>query len=244
MRNCTDITLILDRSGSMEEGKDDMEGALKHFINEQKKVTMDECVFTEIHFDAPSAFYASNHVATQLDWYIKKTPNPIPISQVGEIKIDPRGGTALLDAVGRTIIETGQRLSKMQECDRPNKVLIIILTDGQENSSREFSRERVMTMVKEQEQQYNWTFVFLGANIDAYAGAESIGSCSSNALNFSKSRGSTKKMSDTLSKSVSTYRAAGGQSVGTQCNFFGGEDCRDEVDSLKVANEKLSATSN
>ena len=87
----------------------------------------------------------------------------------------PRGSTALLDAVGRAINETGDRLAKTPEQDRPGLVVFVIVTDGQENSSKEFSKARIKEMIDEQQKKYNWQFTFLGANQDAFAEAGGIG---------------------------------------------------------------------
>ena len=81
----------------------------------------------------------------------------------------PRGSTALYDAIGRTINEVGARLAATPEPDRPGKVIVAILTDGQENASTEFSRETIATMISHQQKAYAWEFVFLAANHDENA---------------------------------------------------------------------------
>jgi hypothetical protein len=87
----------------------------------------------------------------------------------------PRGGTALLDAVGRAINETGERLARMPEEDRPGLVIFVVMTDGEENSSKEFSKARIKEMIQHQQEVYNWHFTFLGANQDAFAEAGGMG---------------------------------------------------------------------
>lgn len=83
--------------------------------------------------------------------------------------------TALLDAVGRAINETGQRLAVMPEHERPGLVVFVIITDGQENSSHEFTKTQIKELIKHQQTKYAWQFTFLGANQDAFAEARSIG---------------------------------------------------------------------
>jgi hypothetical protein len=83
--------------------------------------------------------------------------------------------TALLDAVGRAINETGARLAAMEETDRPGLVVFVVMTDGLENSSREFTRSTIKEMIERQQKVYNWHFTFLGANQDAFAEAQSLG---------------------------------------------------------------------
>jgi uncharacterized protein YegL len=77
----------------------------------------------------------------------------------------PRGNTALLDAVGKTINTLGEKLAKMDEAARPGKVIVLIITDGQENASREFNQTRVKEMIERQQNVYKWEFIFFGANI-------------------------------------------------------------------------------
>jgi hypothetical protein len=92
--------------------------------------------------------------------------------------------TALLDAMGKTITATGERLAAMAEADRPGHVIFVTLTDGLENASKEWTRERVFSMVKEQTDTYGWTFVYLGANQDAVAVGQSMGIASGNTITY------------------------------------------------------------
>ena len=87
----------------------------------------------------------------------------------------PGGCTALMDAIGRTINNVGQRLANTPEEERPSHVIFVITTDGYENASREFSRGKIKNMIEHQQEKYSWQFLFLGAGIDAYHEAESIG---------------------------------------------------------------------
>lgn len=124
MRNdMCDVTLVVDRSGSMVSIWKEAEGGINAFIDEQKK-NAGECVFTLVHFDSEYEFVHKG----------------VPIGQVGSYALQPRGMTALLDAVGRAINEAGERLSAMPEAERPLLVAFVIVTDGQENASHEFSK--------------------------------------------------------------------------------------------------------
>jgi hypothetical protein len=97
----------------------------------------------------------------------------VPIGQVPKYTLVPRGSTALLDAVGRAINETGARLAGMNEADRPGLVLFAVVTDGYENSSREFTKSKIKEMIAHQASNYSWHFNFLGADQNAFAeGAE------------------------------------------------------------------------
>lgn len=88
---------------------------------------------------------------------------------------DPHGGTAMYDGIGTAIDEIGKWLSVMDESDRPSKNLIVIMTDGEENSSRKYTAEKVKDMIKHQEEKYNWTFVYMGTDITTNEHADKIG---------------------------------------------------------------------
>ena len=157
-QNLTDITLVVDRSGSMEAISDDAEGGINAFVTAQARRPGD-AVLTLVQFD------------TKYDFVHRG----LAISQVPKFTLVPRGATALLDAVGRAIDETGARLAAMPEADRPGLVAFVIVTDGLENSSKEFTRARVRQMIEHQQQKYQWHFTFLAANAEAFAEAEEIG---------------------------------------------------------------------
>ena len=154
----TDITMVIDRSGSMQSIRSDAEGGVNSFI-EQQRNEPGETLLTLVQFDA------------KYDFVERGTP----ISQVKPYQLVPRGSTALLDAVGRAINETGARLSAMPESDRPALVVFVIVTDGQENSSREFQRSQIRQMIEHQQSAYNWQFTFLAANQDAFAEGAAMG---------------------------------------------------------------------
>ncbi len=156
--NLTDITVIFDRSGSMQACRDDAEGGLNAFIETQKKQPGD-CLLTLVDFNTHYRFL---HKAK-------------PIADVPSYELVPYGGTALYDAVGRAINETGARLAAMPEDDRPGLVICVIVTDGQENSSVEFKRDQIKAMITEQQEKYSWQFVFLAANQDAFEAGGSVG---------------------------------------------------------------------
>lgn len=154
----TDITVVLDRSGSMSACREEAENGFNHFVAEQAK-RPGQAVLTLVQFDTEYEFV---HRA-------------VPIGAVPKFSLVPRGSTALLDAVGRAINETGARIRDMPESDRPGLVVFVILTDGLENSSREFSGPKVKQMIEHQEQVYSWQFTYLGANQDAFAEAAKLG---------------------------------------------------------------------
>lgn len=117
-----------------------------------------------------------------------------------------RGSTALLDAVGKTILDVGYRMSIMNESDRPNKVIFVITTDGLENASREFTYVKVNELIKHQQEKYNWEFIFLGANIDAVKEADNLGISVGNAYNFKANHAGIADMFCCVCESVSEKR--------------------------------------
>lgn len=153
-----DVTVVLDRSGSMESCKVEAENGLNHFIDQQRQQS-GECLFSLVQFDTDYEFVHQGE----------------PIGKIPKFTLIPRGMTALLDAVGRAITETGERLAKMTESDRPGLVVFVIITDGQENSSHEFTKTQIKTLIEQQQTQYQWQFTFLGANQDAFAEAQALG---------------------------------------------------------------------
>jgi uncharacterized protein YegL len=168
MRNdLTDITLVVDRSGSMSQVREDAEGGINSFIENQAKEP-GEALLTLVQFDTEYEFVHRG----------------IPIANVPKYHLRPRGMTALLDAVGRAINETGERLAKMNEKDRPGLVIFVVMTDGLENSSREFTKHQLKEMIDRQQRDYNWHFTFLGANQDAFAEAREIGIDALGAANY------------------------------------------------------------
>lgn len=159
MRNdLTDITLIIDRSGSMASIQSDAQGGINTFIAEQKKLP-GEARLTIVEFD---------------DKY-DVVCDGVDIKSEINYKLVPRGGTALLDAVGKTINTVGARLGKLEEKDRPGLVIVLIVTDGEENSSREFSREKIKEMISHQSDVYKWQFTYIGSDISTFEEAGSIG---------------------------------------------------------------------
>lgn len=159
MRNdLTDITIVVDRSGSMRLMQADAEGGINEFIRSQK-TQPGQANLTLVEFD------------TTIDFVYRG----IPLAEAKDYKLVPRGSTALLDAVGQSINATGERLAKMAEADRPGIVIMVVVTDGGENASKEFKRDQIRSMVEHQTNTYRWKFVYLGANQDAFAESGNMG---------------------------------------------------------------------
>ncbi len=111
-----------------------------------------------------------------------------PIADVPLLDLQPRGMTALYDAVGRLTTEIGQELAARPERERPGKVIVVVLTDGHENASVEWTHEAVHAAITRQEQQFSWDFLFLGANMDAVAVAKGMGFQPDKAITYATSK--------------------------------------------------------
>jgi hypothetical protein len=158
----THIYVLLDRSGSMEAIRDDVIGGFNAFLAEQQ-ADGDDARLTLVQFDTqdPAEVVAAD----------------VPIRAVRPLTAAtfvPRGGTPLLDATGRLIARADARAAVTSLAHEPEHIVFLTITDGEENSSREFSRSTILRMVREREAR-GWTFAFLSAGLDAYAEAGGLG---------------------------------------------------------------------
>jgi uncharacterized protein YegL len=161
-KGLTEMVLILDKSGSMNVIRNDVVGGLNAFIEEQKKVPS-EATFTLVEFD--------NDIQTIFDNIDIKRMKPFETEDY-----NPGGSTALLKAVSITIDKVGERLANTKEENRPEKVIVAIMTDGEENSSgSDYSKEKLGEKIKHQTEKYSWDFIFLGANFDVFSDGASYG---------------------------------------------------------------------
>ena len=191
-QNHTEIICIIDRSGSMEPITTESIEGFNNFLNEQKRE----------EGTASVTLYLFNNKLNLI--YENLSINSIPY--LDQNNYIPDGGTALLDALGTVIDSTGVRLSNTPEPRRPEKVLICILTDGQENQSRIYSRAEILKKITHQTVNYNWIFVFLGANQDSFSEAEKIGISKDYTSGFNSSKTGTTAGFKKLSKMTSSAR--------------------------------------
>lgn len=151
--NYSHLILILDRSGSMSSIKDKMNEGIASFLKEQSEQP-GECTISIFHFN-------------------EKTDNVFSFKDIKDksifdrVFIEPAGMTALNDAVGQVFKSEGTKLAAMNELERPSKVMVTIVTDGFENSSREYSSKDIRDMIEHQRTKYSWLIDFMGCNEDA-----------------------------------------------------------------------------
>lgn len=211
-KNLTEIIFIIDRSGSMISIREDMIGGFNAFIQEQQKLP-DECKVSCYQFDTGGwGVFNEDNSSVVETLYEEKPLDKVPLLTT-ETFI-PRGGTPLYEAVAIVVKKVGDRLATVEESQRPEKVLVVCITDGEENSSRDWTAKQVKQMIQHQEEKYNWEFVYLGANQDAWAVGGNMGIKSSSTLRYVATSGGTEAMFASLSSKTMHYRASSELSKG------------------------------
>jgi hypothetical protein len=187
----TQIVCIADRSGSMSSIIDDSIGGYNSFLEEQKKLK-DKATLTLALFDDQYELVYDN----------------VDVQKVEKITKDvwmPRGMTALYDAIGKTITTIKANHAKLGK-EAPGKVLCVIITDGQENSSKEYKLNDVKKLIKNSEED-NWNFMYLAANQDAFAVGSSFGVSTNNTINYTATAAGVFYMSAKMSAASMSYRS-------------------------------------
>jgi hypothetical protein len=192
-KGLTEIIFILDRSTSMYFIQSVAISGFNEFLAEQK-LQSGEANFTLVLFNHEYAV-------------VKDGINIQSVEPLTEEVYVTSGMTAYFDAVGTTIESVGHRLSNTPEEQRPEKVIFVILTDGEENSSKKYTGSKIKEMSQHQEEKYSWKFIFLAANQDAMISSGAIGI--SNYANFAFTPQAMGNTYSTLSKSISNYRDTG-----------------------------------
>lgn len=193
----TYLIFVIDRSGSMASIRDDMIGGFNTFIKSQKDAKLGDCRVFAYKFDN---IYETMFEDVDL--------NDVPA--LDRQNYVPRDMTALYDAVATTIDNMGARLANMKEEDRPEKVLVVTITDGEENSSRKFNQQNVADRIKTQREQYNWDFAYIGANQDAWAVGTSMNVAAAATMNYVADSAGTARAFSKLCASTSDYRSTKG----------------------------------
>ncbi|MCK5849366.1 MAG: VWA domain-containing protein, partial [Kiritimatiellae bacterium] len=192
-KGLTELVFILDRSGSMGGLESDTIGGFNSVLTKQK-AEKGEANITTVLFDDK---YELLH-----DRY-----NIHKISQITEKEYFVRGTTALLDAIGKTIHKIGNAQKYAGDSECAEKVMFVIITDGMENASVEYSHRQIKKMIKKQKNKYAWEFIFLGANIDAVEAAGRFGIDKDRAANYHSDSKGTMLNYEVISETVSMVRA-------------------------------------
>lgn len=231
-KNFTHIVALLDRSGSMTKVQNDTIGGFNTFVEEQKKVPGD-ATLTLVQF--------SDKCET--------TFSDVPLAHVAQLNTDtykPSGWTALNDALAKTVNDVGAKLSAMPENERPSKVVVLVMTDGEENNSRTFrgpvGLQKLSSMVTHQKEKYSWEFVFIGANIDSFAAAAGYGIGANNVINYTADAFGQQNAFKSISKGLAAQRTAAFVGAAAPLNFFENEANLRSVDSNTLDVSEISET--
>lgn len=187
----THLYFLLDRSGSMQSIKLDTEGGFAAFVAEQaSNVDGGECRVTLAQFDnAYEVVYRD-----------------LPLADVPPLQLQPRGSTALLDAMGRLVTEAGAALAALPEDQRPGTVVVAVMTDGLENASTEWTHPAIKALVEQQTNDFRWQFLYMGADQDAIEVGASLGVDRAHSVTYG--RGKTREAMRATSAKVSGLRTA------------------------------------
>jgi len=191
-KNLTEMVFILDRSGSMSGLEKDTVGGYNSLLEKQRKEE-GEAMVTTVLFDDR---YEIIHSGAD----IKKVEN------ITEKEYYARGMTALYDAIGKTVNMVGERHKMLPSSLVPSKTVVVIITDGFENSSTEYSLRHVKSIIERQKEKFGWEFIFLGANIDAESTAEGMGIERERAVTYQANSKGTQNVYCAMANTVSDVR--------------------------------------
>ncbi len=216
----TIVMMVIDKSGSMASNRQIVVNSFNEYIQTvvQKKNKGDKMLFSMLQFDT--------------DIYKPEKYDLTPIEDVKEMTLEdyqPLGGTAMYDGIGNAMEYID---GKLKGKTRKPAVLFVIITDGEENSSREYKSEGIKQMIEERTKKGNYSFVYLGANQDAWAASSKMGISAVNTAAFSASNSGTKRMMETVGTSSVAFMACargvgggggGSDSVSKNYKAFGSE---------------------
>lgn len=191
-KNLTEMVFILDRSCSMGGLEADTIGGYNRLLEKQRKEVGDAVVTTVLFDDRYEMIH--DRVAIKI------------IKDITNKEYYARGATALLDAIGKTINYVGNGHKNALESEVPDKTMVVIITDGFENASREYLLPQVKKMIEHQKEKYGWEFLFLGANIDAVSTASSMGITADRAVTYEADSEGTRMNFDAVSHVVGCVR--------------------------------------
>jgi uncharacterized protein YegL len=215
------ISILLDRSGSMERIRNDIIGGFNTFLNPQKQHS-GYATLSLTQFDLPNGGKPR----------FEEVYHFIPIQNVAELTTStfiPRGNTPLFDALGESITKLGEHLSSMPEEVRPFKVIYVVITDGEENSSKKFSKQQILEMINHQIESYKWDFVFLSADPAAFREAQTLGFRSNQSMVYAANTIGVRTMYSSFGEATSKVRSGLKDSV-----TFTEEDRKKQKDAEKA----------
>lgn len=194
-KNMTELVFILDKSGSMAGLENDTIGGFNSMLQKQKTVD-GECRITTVLFSSGCTLL---HDRIDIRAVAPMTDREYYVG----------GSTALLDAIGSTIDKLVTVQKNTAEDYRADQVMFVIITDGEENSSRRYSAEQVRRMITHEKEKYGWEFIFLGANIDAVQTASAFGISADRAVDYVPDARGTQLNFEAMAAAAASYRATG-----------------------------------
>ena len=216
----THIDILLDRTGSMQSIKDDVIGGTNAFIEDQANEP-GECTMSLTQFD------------TQDPQEVLFDFKPIAeATKLDSNNYVPRSGTPLVYSMMQRIIQLGMKLAKMPEDERPEKVICVIYTDGEENQSSNFeddfkhplyTADKLKELVKKQEKEFNWIFTFLGADQDAFAAGGQYGFNAGSTMSVGKTGIGTRAAYMATSHNIKAARCAHSAAEAVDCMAYSTE---------------------
>jgi Mg-chelatase subunit ChlD len=222
--NLTQITIVLDRSGSMASVREATISGFNEFVDGQKAVPGDARL-------ALILFDSENSYEVVFDRALRDVPD------LTAETYNPRGGTPLLDALGRAISELGAKLSKMPAQERPGKIVIVTMTDGLENASENYTAAQIAGLIKHQREVYKWEFLFLGANQDAILTGEELNIPRTNSVTYVACAAGTENVMRATASNVASFRKTGSH-AGLNYTEVQRKAAVEGIDEKKKASEK------
>ena len=189
----TELAIILDRSGSMASVAHDMEGGFDKFMADQRATPNGDCRVSLTQFDSLG---------------VETLYNGKALADVPRLVLEPRGNTPLLDAVGKTVVALRERIGREAAPADGRRVLVLVITDGEENASVEYTKAQVKTLVEGQ-RAAGWDFIYLGANVDAFAEAGGMGIAAASTSPYTATPTGVAHGFSAASSRVASYRAGG-----------------------------------
>jgi hypothetical protein len=189
------IAILLDRSGSMETMRDDAVAGFNAFVADQRALPGEATL-----------------LLAQFDDRYDMVYDAIPLAEVPPLTAEvfvPRGATALLDAIGRTLNDVRARLARLPADRRPSRVAVVVITDGRENSSQEFTAEMVRRMIETHRSVHGWEILFLGTSEQAIEDSRALGVDASHTTSFSPTAVGMRRAFEAISQTIRTHRAGG-----------------------------------
>lgn len=199
MKDSTEIAVVIDESGSMDGLTDETISSFNKFLADQQALPGDATMTITL--------FNTNHRQLCVGKPLKE------VKPLGKGEYKANGYTALLDAIGITIDTVGKKLAEMSEAERPNKVVVVIITDGEENSSKEYKPAQIKAKVEEQQSKYAWVFLFLGANIDAFKVGSAMGVPQAQVAQYAANAQGLRGAYGQTSHAVASVRSGGSSSL-------------------------------